>query len=471
MKTFIYTNIERLILLLLIGCLILLLQSCNREDFLNQSPNSSLVIPSTFEHFQAMLDRDATMNGANSIGLTPFLGEIASDDYYISDDAYNNILSPENRNLYLWKENPYEGTVAYSWQYPYEALLIANTVLDGLESMDEEGKATDQYQFIQAQARFHKAHIYHELAQVFCDVYNPNGDNLQRGIPLKDGSDINDDPYIVTVAQTYQEIISLLNMALPHLTADDTYRTRPSIQGAYALLSRVYLSMSDYEKAKLYADSCLAINSELLDFNLISTTYAYPFYGWSNPVNSTEMIFYSAMMGSLSQNLPTSYTFVCSDTTLMRSYATNDLRRLIFFEPRKDGSYLFKGSYNFNSGMYFSGLCVDEILLNRSESLVRAGDVDGSLADLNKLLKMRWNKAVVYPPITELDAGKLLKLVLQERRKELIFRGLRWTDLRRLNLEGYAITLKRKINGQEYFLRPGDPQWTFPYPLGLPINY
>ncbi len=41
-----------------------------------------------------------------------------------------------------------------------------------------------------------------------------------------------------------------------------------------------------------------------------------------------------------------------------------------------------------------------------------------------------------------------LSLILAERRKELAFRGLRWTDLRRLNKEESAnITLYRVLEG------------------------
>ena len=58
-----------------------------------------------------------------------------------------------------------------------------------------------------------------------------------------------------------------------------------------------------------------------------------------------------------------------------------------------------------------------------------------------------------YFPISLLDAGVLLETILQERRKELLFRGRRWADLKRLNLEAkFKKDLIRTINGQEYRL-------------------
>jgi len=53
---------------------------------------------------------------------------------------------------------------------------------------------------------------------------------------------------------------------------------------------------------------------------------------------------------------------------------------------------------------------------------------------------------------------------LTERRRELIMRGLRWSDIRRLNLEGAGITQTRTANGKVHTLLPNDPR----YALALP---
>jgi hypothetical protein len=57
-----------------------------------------------------------------------------------------------------------------------------------------------------------------------------------------------------------------------------------------------------------------------------------------------------------------------------------------------------------------------------------------------------------------------LEKILIERRKSLIWRSLRWTDLRRLNKEGKNIELKRKLGDLEFTLAPNSPLYVLPIP-------
>ncbi|MNH23081.1 hypothetical protein D3C79_829630 [compost metagenome] len=83
---------------------------------------------------------------------------------------------------------------------------------------------------------------------------------------------------------------------------------------------------------------------------------------------------------------------------------------------------------------------------------------------LNALLVKRY-KTGTYVPLSETDPNKALAVILLERRKQLLFRGLRWLDLRRLNTDArFATTLKRTLDGVEYLLPPNDNRYTFPIP-------
>lgn len=76
----------------------------------------------------------------------------------------------------------------------------------------------------------------------------------------------------------------------------------------------------------------------------------------------------------------------------------------------------------------------------------------------------RW-KTGSFVPLTAATAEGALRLVLAERRKEMVGRGMRWLDLRRLNGDSrFAVTLKRDIAGTVYTLPPNSPRYTFYLP-------
>jgi len=78
----------------------------------------------------------------------------------------------------------------------------------------------------------------------------------------------------------------------------------------------------------------------------------------------------------------------------------------------------------------------------------------------------RWNNAVPFPTYTATSANNALGQILAERRKELCFRGIRWSDLRRLNQDPtYAVTLQRLLNGTTYTLPANDLRYTLLIPL------
>jgi hypothetical protein len=108
-------------------------------------------------------------------------------------------------------------------------------------------------------------------------------------------------------------------------------------------------------------------------------------------------------------------------------------------------------------------LATDEIYIIRAECYARAGNTTAAMADLNYLLQNRWSGSFV--PFTAATPDIALSIILKERRKELLFRALRWTDLRRLNKDPrFAVTLTRIVNNQTYTLPPNDLRYTFLIP-------
>lgn len=448
-----------------------LIVSC-RKDFLDAKPNAALVVPSTLEDFQAILDNVKYMNGSTpgTFGITganggpnPMLLEVATDNYYIPD-VFFNTFQQYYKNVYLWsKEDAYGGIASVAdWSFPYRAVFYSNVALDGLKEVPQSPTNQVDWNRIKGSALFYRAHCFFQLAQAFAPAYDKEKASQQLGIPLRLVSDISEQTVRANIETTYSQIINDLKEAANLLPNEPLYKTRPSVPAVYGLLARVYLSMSDYENARLYAEKCLQVYSKpLLNFNTLSSSATYPF-----PKFNDEVIF-----SSLINNMPGTLLYGTNnariDSNLYQSFDTNDLRKDLYFKLREPKAYSYRGSYDGN-GYPFFGIATDEIYLILSESLARLHDIPTGIKYLNQLLSSRYktvNGISSFTPYNIGDEEGALKLILAERRKELLMRGLRLTDLRRLNMDArFAKTLYRKINGQTYELSPTDLRYTWPIP-------
>jgi hypothetical protein len=101
--------------------------------------------------------------------------------------------------------------------------------------------------------------------------------------------------------------------------------------------------------------------------------------------------------------------------------------------------------------------------------------VQSALSDLNTLLVRRY-RAGSFSGHSLTDQKQVLQLVLSERRKELLLRGVRWVDIKRLNAQGAGISLSRTVKGTVYSLAPLSPRFALPLPeniielSGMPQN-
>ena len=263
-----------------------------------------------------------------------------------------------------------------------------------------------------------------------------------------------------TVADTYQQVINDLQTAVTLLPEKQILKTRPTKAAAYGALSRTYLSMQDYANAGKYADLCIQAYGpdSLIDYNSLNAGAAAPFKQFNK-----EVIFHA--IGQTNTLIANSRAKI--DSNLYRSFGTNDLRKKLFFKANSNNTYQFKGDYNgsgTSSGYAFGGIVLDEMYLNRAEAYARNNQISLAMADLNKLMKNRWLVGL-FTPFLASDQQSALTLILNERRKELIFRGTRWTDLRRLKDDPiFSITPVRKLNNQIVKLDPLSPRYTLLIP-------
>jgi len=431
----------------------LVIAGCNKSSFLDKKPDTRLVVPTTLNDFQTLLDNQYVMQE------TPELGELSSDNFYMTYGVWQGLVVKE-QNAYKWAQDIYDGIGQVpDWDIPYQQVLYANIVLDGLNKIKADASDLAQWNTLRGTALFLRAYAFHNLSQVFAPMYDPATAAKDMGIVLRTIPDVNAKSVRASVQETYDQILADLRQAdslLPD-TVSINNLNRPSKPAALALLARVYLSMGVYDKAWTAANNCLQMYSPLMRFDTLNSSRGIPIAN-----ANCETLYQSVMFESSGALVGALQAKVIIDSNLYASYQPGDLRRVIYYRLSSGLPYL-KGSYN-GSAYCFSGLATDEVFLIRAECAARNNNKDGALADLNQVLKHRWDSAYIFNPVTANSAADALDSVLVERRKELAFRGLRWSDLRRLNKEGAGYTIYHGFNGQILKLSPNSLDYVLPIP-------
>ncbi|WP_111672701.1 RagB/SusD family nutrient uptake outer membrane protein [Algoriphagus litoralis] len=387
---------------------------CN--GFLEEKPSKSLVVPESLEDIQALMDVNTNHN------VESFVLFLQSDDFDLSENLVNE-MNEWQRNATLWKgdiENPSGVTLEFSMYY--EKIFYAHLVMELLE----EGGFSDQQRVndLKGQALFYRAFGYFSLAQLYLPPYLSGKDSDEKILPYRTVSQIDLKATLATTAEIYSSIVSDLEQAINLLPEQALYPTRPSRVAALGMLSRVNLAMGDFEEARLNSESALQIKSDLMNYSLLDSADFYPF-----ELLNEEVIFHGVQ---------SSYSLIFSTDLLVSnelyaSYDSLDLRKQLYFIPNAEGEPNFRGSYS-GGFEFFSGIAVDEILLTAAEANVRTGNITKGMEHLNRLLSSRWKEGLYVERGAD-NLQEALSLILEERRKSLVFRATRWMDLQRLNQE------------------------------------
>lgn len=416
------------------------------KKYLDEKPNPNQIEPTTLSDAQALMDAYTTVNIS-----CPDLLVVAADEYYLPLSTYATKSITIQTN-YIWDRT---ATDLLGYQFAFQSIYYSNLVLEQLTKINNSSINASTFDDVKGQALFFRGFNFWHLAQLYCKPYSDQNLN-DLGIPIRTSPDITVPTIRTTVKNTYDQIISDLLTSVSLLPEKTIGITRPTKAAAFGALARIYLSMRDYTNASRFADSCLKRFPTLVDFNSLNTSSNNPFDPYSQP--NVEDILFAQIP---SAGVPSSNTLV--DTALYASYDANDLRKTLYFQLNGTNDHTFKGSYAGSSNAY-NGIATDEMYLIRAECSARNNNKDSALSDLNRLLSKRY-KTIGYIPLTPLNTPDVLGKVLAERKKELLFRGTRWSDIRRFNLDGQNITLTRILNGFTYTLPPNDLRSVMLIPL------
>lgn len=427
----------------------LTITGCKKQDtFLDAKPNEALAIPSTLSDLQQLINNENIFNT-----LYPSLGLCSTDDYFL-DPSYWLTLSNTGKNSYIWAKEIYPAnTNVADWTFPYQQVYYANTILNILPGIKPSLAQKSQFNTIQGSALFFRAIAFYNLVQTFAMPYDSTTASKDLGVPLPLVPDLTAKVPRSTEAQCYTQIINDLKTAVNLLPNISAVKTSPSKAAAFGLLARIYLALDNNSLSLQNANSCLSLYNQLQDFNALNPS-AFPVY----PNFSPEEIFHASFAGEPNIGFQAQV-----DSNLYHSFDNpNDLRPSIFFYDN-GGEIEFNSQFDKLSNLSCT-ISTDEMYLTKAECEARLNDKTSAMTDLNALLVTRWVTGT-FKPFTATSSEDALIQILKERRKELVFTGLRWSDLRRLNKDArFAITLYRKINGETYSLPPNDVRYALPIP-------
>jgi len=368
--------------------------------------------------------------------------DIASDDC----NARATLNDPNLHEFNSYNINATNNYLARIWQGSYLGISRANVVLQKVPGIAMD---TAMKERILGEARFLRAFNYFNLVRLFGEV------PLVTEPVTPDLTDSEIYPPRAPVSAVYKQIIEDLSLASERLpvkyisTNDKGRATRGAAQG---ILSKVYLTTGDWEKAyqtafqvigsdtySLWAD--YADNFKEANKNGKESVFEVQFYKKVNSENSQMVI---SGLPSIPGLFSSGVEIMLPTKDLLDSFEEGDHRvEATFFSEYWSYTFephiwkywdqvAYKPAATSASGADFMVMRYSEILLIYAEALSEAngGPTDEAYAAINEVrARARNGNSDVLPDISGLGKDEFKAAVLNERRHEFVNEGQRWFDL------------------------------------------
>ena len=392
----------------------------------------------------------------------------------ISADGINFTFNEKADRTILPDNNLYENI--------YSFILRSNLVIDNVD----KGQGSQELKTLaKAEARTFRAFDHFLAVNTFAKAYNPETAASDGGVCIMDRYDLEATPVKSTVAEVYNFIINELEQAVPLLEENPVNIYHPNRAFGYALLAKVYLFHRDWAKAQEAAEQSLKLNSQLADYNLINDAGGTARYKNFAKDGNPEVLSYHWMAGWGSGEQVCLYHYGMISPELKSLFEANDLRYSLFLRDTGTSitSWFDSGSgaaiwtpaiTNLDRFTYMSvGLRTAEVYLIMAEALARQNNLTEAANYVSQLRdkRIKGGNGHVDAPATQVE---MVKMIIDERRKELLFGFNRFFDLKRLNIEpAYQKTITRVFPvlniseahpQQTYTLKPDSRLYVIPFP-------
>ncbi len=403
----------------------------------------------------------------------------------ISDMGDGNEMFRNNEQGYFWEEftDTDQDSPTMYWESAYKAIAHANQALDFIESKKNGEEIPAEYLPYYGEALLVRAYNHFMLVNLWGKHYDPATAATDLGIPyVTEMEDVVFKDYKrETVAKVYELIENDLKEGIQFIqdNAYDVPKYHFNIAAANAFASRFYMFKGEFGKVADYATTALGGNASaklrdltgkynLMDLNERAAEYSKA----TEPANLM-----------LTSNITYNFNFFQG---LLRYRLTYDLYKSVFDKifvkessnhtwaqslvtVSGDGHVIWKWGYFFKKmdvnadiGLYYGmtpKIVAEEALFNRIEANVMLEHYTEVEQDLNlyfenrlvpftdenkvteaKIMEHFNNDSKADSPLNpwyELDEKQraYLNCVIHTRRREFVYTGLRWFDIRRFNIK------------------------------------
>ena len=465
------------------------------DDYLDTAPTdavSNVTIAQNMESLylglngihRQMISQESGYQCMGGLGGMMYIMDIEADDI-------TWITNTWMKAAYLgWQCNTSEtnGYNTVFWRLYYQWIMNANGLLDVLNGVDVStlsGSDMALYEQIKGEALVFRAFSHFQAVQTYADAYKAGGGNSQPGVPYRTVENRNDGELArSTVEETYAMINADLAEACSLLEGKKiTELNHWSAKSAYAVRARVAMAMHDYANAAAYAEKAIQLaeaeGGKLMDasnlmngFADITTKTNEAMYAAMTQDDQTIYFysFYAYMSWNFSATaIRQGVKAINADTYDLMS--ETDLRRQ-WWDPT--GSYDDLPLTSFQAGSIpyqnrkfrardVSNAVGDVAFIRLSEMYLTAAEAYARGGNTAKAQEIFTKFQITRDPAYA-GGGDLIEEIMTSRRIELWAEGLRYFDLKRLNLP-----IKRGRNFDQTFCtflekEAGADGWTWEIP-------
>lgn len=420
----------------------------------------------------------------------------------ISDNAEDKGIEagggePLNRDPWFFEDVRSRDTDSpdFYWYGCYKAIAAANQALEVIRKVDNPQDYVGQ----KGEALVARAYAHFMLVTIFSKVYDPATAGADPGIPyvLEPEKEVIKKYSRKTVADVYEQIEKDLIEGLPLLSATNysvsKYHFTPA--AAHAFATRFYLFKRDYKKVVEHANLVFPggdITPNLRDFVAPSFRKLEPGAMdmlYSNSTNPANILLQEAesWWGRNFAGYRYALTIGLVRKTAWASnvsggsWAYGIYGRELTYNMRKYKEHFVYTNQGGDTGNGYNMIplfSAEEVLFNRAEANVQLGNQTDALKDLNafgsKRLYVSDANPVYDATAHEITVDKinnfyssksvkegLIKTILDFKRAEFMFEGIRWFDILRHNLPVVHTTADLT---KTYVLGPNDPRRVFQIP-------